>query len=501
MRGARALAPPVEEWADCTALSSKAAAACIGLDCSWRLVARARVVPASEIVERGRTASPSRSVPRPGPVTIDGRAFTALSASGFGSTGAPGLPALPFRSFTIALPPGREPLTRVSILAAESLDLVPAPAPAPTMDARDDDGLPTPGFRDALDRAFYDGAATYPERLFDASPASWLRQQRVFDLTLYPVRYDAAARRTTVARRLEVRIDFRPRPGLAPAPERLPAPAFERGFESVYRSTLVNYETARRFRAGPRTAAAAKAGAPGPRDFPEIKLHLRATGVYRLTFEQLSRRGLPAAIATDRLALAERRYVDGADTTNFARDLLPIEVSDSNQNAVFDAGDAITFFGRSYRDRVGADPYLMRYTEENVVWLSWNGEVESPARLSSRPGWLDDPVAPAAASFPDTFRFEEDAIPHRYAPHPAAPHVYEARETVLPWYLTRHFPSRGLGDPYCIDQQCTAFAFPFTLSDADAIRPAVARAQMVSGQDLLHLAFLVGSGTVMRTRS
>ncbi len=452
-------------------------------------------MPAVSIEERGEdgvTFIVELGELRQAPVTIEGEPFVAVGAAGFGSLSTPGLPALPFRTFTIAVPPDRDPVPQVTVLLRESLDLVPAPASEPYMERGGEEGEAIPGLRDAIDRAFYSGGEVYPALRFATGPRGWLRQQQVVDLTVYPVRYDPAAGRLEVARRLEVRVDFQPRAGRSGLPTRLPAPSFERGFESVYQNTLLNYESARRFRAGPSIEARARAiGARGVGD--EIRIEVGITGPLRLTYAQLAAAGLPAGIPVADLALWERRYVDAPPPAeNFVRDPLPITVEDQNRNDVFDSGDWITGFTRSYRDRVGPDPYFHRYTERNVIWLSWE---EAGARIGTRPGWFEPAPPPAAASFPDTFRFEEDKIYFNYAPRTPTTPSYAAHELVLPWYLTRHFPRADLGDPYCADQQCTTFLFPYALTDVDESQPIRARAQMVSGIDnFRHLAtFLISS--------
>ena len=53
-------------------------------------------------------------------VEIAGRSFTAVSAAGFGLTAEPGLPMLPFRTFTVAVPPGYEPAPQIRVLAADN---------------------------------------------------------------------------------------------------------------------------------------------------------------------------------------------------------------------------------------------------------------------------------------------------------------------------------------------------------------------------------------------
>ncbi|HWN82513.1 MAG TPA: C25 family peptidase propeptide domain-containing protein, partial [Candidatus Udaeobacter sp.] len=409
--------------------------------------------------------------------SVLGEEFVTIGAEGFGRTNEPGKPALPFRTFTIAVPPDGEPTVEVSVLDSESLILKPAPAPQPTMEKASGEEDPTPGIKDAIDQAFYGGSGIYPERLYATQAPSWLRRQRVLDVTVYPVRYDAGAKRLEVARRLAVRVRFGRAQGRGtgtlPA---MPAP-YERGFESVYRNSLLNYESARSFRAGPPARAGLETGLRvGGSD--AIRITIRNAGTYRLSYTELSAAGLPAGVPVANLAVSERRYVDGGPPTeNFVADPLPILVDDTGQTGVFDGNDGILFTARSLRQRV-REPHLQKYTDDNVVWLDWSAP--GGARMAARSGWLEPQPPAGPASFPDTLHFEEDPIGFDYAPHPITNPLYIARERVMPWYLTRFFPrdgSVGPLDPYCDAVGCTSYLFPFQLTDVDESVGIVLRAQ------------------------
>ena len=436
------------------------------------------------------------------PTTVLGQAFVEIGAAGFGRTSEPGKPALPFRTFTIAVPPDGEPTVEVSVLASESLSLVPAPAPEHTMEKASGDEEATPGIKDAIDQAFYGGSGTYPERLYATQAPSWLRRQRVLDVTVYPVRYDAGAKRLVVAQQLVVRVRFgrAGSRGLGAMPA-MPAP-YERGFESIYRNSLLNYESARSFRAGPPTRAGLETGQRvGGSD--AIRITIKNAGPYRVTYTELSAAGLPAALPIDNLALSERRYVDGPPPTqNFVNDVIPILVDDSGQPGVFDGNDAILFYARTFRQRERV-PHLQKYTDDNVVWLDWSSP--GGARITPRSGWFEPQPAQSPANFPDTLHFEEDRIGAHHAPHSFANPAYLARERVVPWYTTRHFPLTGEGgnplDPYCSAIGCRSYLFPYQLVDVDPSTNVIVTAQLVSGVDqVTHLVtFVVRSGSAADT--
>jgi hypothetical protein len=208
--------------------------------------------------------------------------------------GAPGSPQLPVRVVHVAVPP-EGPVTARAFGSGETtqegvaLEVVPSADPAWR-------GLGEPALRRVPDAAVTGSTkALLPLRARILS-VSWLRNQRVASIAVYPVDYVPASRRLTAYSRIEVEVDVAESgvgTALAEAND---------AFESVYARTLINYEqgkrwrrpaaTTSRLRATPR--ARLKSGAlvsdgttssfAGHR---WVKLAIPRSGFYRVTYSQI----------------------------------------------------------------------------------------------------------------------------------------------------------------------------------------------------------------------
>lgn len=167
-----------------------------------------------------------------------------LELDGFLVRGEPGAPGLPVRVVTVAVPPLGD--VRVRAVASEARayeDVLLAPGATGA-------GATGPA---VLRRAEAYGAAgsavPVAARLLRLD---WLRNQRVARIAIEPAAYEPAARRLTVAGRVDVEVQVQAMADLGP-----PAEAAD-PFEDTYRTTLVNYEQGRAWRR-PATAAFAAA--------------------------------------------------------------------------------------------------------------------------------------------------------------------------------------------------------------------------------------------------
>lgn len=163
-------------------------------------------------------------------VTIDGMEFQAAAIPGGGATGAVGEPAVPTYARLLAVPEGatvRVTSTRLEEEVLAGVHLLPV----------QDGSESTPG------EFAYDAAAYGAMRMDDGvdvvvgAPA-YLRDLRVMNLDFRPVHYDPAGRTLTVARRIEVEIEFEgAAPGKSAEPSTVPPSFYE-----MYRALVVNYD-------------------------------------------------------------------------------------------------------------------------------------------------------------------------------------------------------------------------------------------------------------------
>lgn len=185
------------------------------------------------------------AVPEPQLTEIDqGEHRMLLALDGFVVHGQPGAPELPARVVTVAVPPLGE--VRVRAVASE-LRVRDGVLLAPGATGTDATGPAVPRRADAYAAA--GSAVPVAARLLRLD---WLRNQRVARIAVEPAAYEPAARRLTVAGRIDVEVQVQPMADLGPPAEPVDP------FEQTYRATLVNYEQGREWRR-PATAAFAAA--------------------------------------------------------------------------------------------------------------------------------------------------------------------------------------------------------------------------------------------------
>ena len=215
----------------------------------------------------------------------------AMELEGYTAAGEPGTPVLPARVLTIAVPPlGDVRLTAAVSEAAAHEDVTLAP-----MAGLDAQGRPVRANRKLAAYGATGSGTPVGARLLDVS---WMRNQRVARVSIEPVAYEPAARRLTVAARVDVELAVTASGSLGPPAEP------DDPFENVYRLALVNYQQGiawRRPRAAVLAAAAKRGALPAaarlaitvPPDTSIyvgrtwIKLAIQKTGFYAVNFSRL----------------------------------------------------------------------------------------------------------------------------------------------------------------------------------------------------------------------
>jgi hypothetical protein len=404
-------------------------------------------------------------------VTVDGIGYARVSVAGAPSGDAPGKPGLPIATIQVGVPDGMSP--RLRVLSAEWDErpgLPPLPVVRETFLGDDPRGLPMSQYHTEPDPAIYRGTTIYPHDEATLGRGVAVGEMWAVPILIRPVRYDPSLGSYRVLRTMTLRVDF----VAATASEMAARPEFRPGSESeawrrVQRGLVGNYESARAFpiRAGalPPRSLAPRA----PRGVnPEFRLSITATGWTSVDYAALSGAGFPAGIPIDQVAVFIRGWNDPGDSAVSIP--LPVVAKDVGTPGVFDAGDAITFYALSLRDRAGAGSIENRYATSNVYWLTWTG---SPAvRPDSIPG---DPGAPGEripANFGRTVRLEQDqqllTSPNQYVSAP-------------PENVDYLFWTNGSADPYTNREE---FDTPIAFDDPDVTQPfrIVARYQGQANQ-------------------
>lgn len=247
-------------------------------------------------------------VPEPQFVTLDERErLVRMDLAGYALRGDGGGPALPVRILTVAVPPLGD--VRVNAVASELVtqaDVTLSPQPV-----GEHSEIPARN----LSRYGVAGSATpVAARLIDVT---WVRNQRIAYIEISPAAYEPAARRLTVARRVDVDVQVQPMGALgAPVEPNDP-------FEGVYRQSLVNYEQGKAWRrTDTRTLAAAArrmglapqsaqiVSVPTTSRFAEhtwVKLAVQEAGFYTVDFSSV--RGLALFTESGEVAFDQLRVV------------------------------------------------------------------------------------------------------------------------------------------------------------------------------------------------
>ena len=364
-----------------------------------------------------------------GPAAADAKLFE-ITIPGYVSDGPPGAPALPARLLRVAVPPGSEPSLRVSATAGERREGVEV-APLGRLEA------PRDGERGRPARMGAKGGPAGPRsgeraRLLGVS---WLRNQRVATVAVYPVDYEADAHRVTLFREIEVELSFGPGGSGLAQPERDP-------FEDVYREVLVNYESGRAWRrpqaaAGPGAVlgasrkpvfSAAQLAAMGTPSVPDtsifvgrdwVKIAIPQTGFYKVDFGQLRNTtlfsSLPWPADSTELGrlrlftlpglpvLPEDNYCDGCDYREVAVRFEDQGPNNTPADGYFNVNaDAVVFFAlgpsdwADYYDPARAESIFVNnpYETRNYYYLTVSTPEQPvsgpPARIASVPGAVTD---------------------------------------------------------------------------------------------------------------
>jgi hypothetical protein len=355
---------------------------------------------------------------------------TVARLEGFGLLSRTGEPALPVRILLVAIPEGVTPALEIGPFDVRPIsDFDPAPVPRVRVrdrGAKDVEREASPDFR--RDPAVYGKSAWFPESPLRLGQIGYLREQRYVEVVFTPLQVDAAGRMGRFTSHVEatVRLDgaANSQPGAsAVSPEGAPGFVPDPHFESVYASSLLNYEQGKRFRirrsgaAGSATLEAAPAGAsplPATGSGPRYKLAVSHRGVIRLTQPYL------AAQAPDLLATDPRTWavlVDGAE--------IPIAIRNAaggsgEADGVFDVSDTLDFYGQPKT----APPTVLNYdfgstqsdvfqqndfTDTQVYWLVATGASSGHSRIPAVGGAPVSGFA-QATDFQTTAVWEENNI-------------------------------------------------------------------------------------------
>ena len=344
------------------------------------------------------------------------------SLPGFGTTSRPGEPALPLRIILVAIPEGAKPTLTILSTGSErlaNLDLAPVPSPR----VRDREAVDV---EQAFGRApgAWGRDAFFPDAPLRLGNIGALRDQPFVEVYYTPLIYNPVTREGRLYRNIEAVVTFEEPDGssFAVVPE-------DPNFEATYRSSLVNYEQSRAFRAlrrggrarGPAGQEGTATAEPGVQAIaaaafagPRFKIGVSQRGLYRLDLAYLNAHA-PALLATD-----PRTWGLEVDGVEVPMAVLDAAGGSGEADGVFGAGDALEFFGTPKLESptvlnldlgalVPAIYEANDFTDTQVYWLTTGSNSGGHRRIPSVPA-APNSGFPLAADFEETATWEENDI-------------------------------------------------------------------------------------------
>lgn len=310
---------------------------------AWRLVASSATAIELEL------AVPDASVRQ---VTVEGKVYDLLEIEGLDLLADEGQPRLPFAATLVAVPPGAEVSLEVIDAPAEVLPGSFHVLPQAALDVEVplvEPALPrSTGVRIVEDGAVYGADTWFPAQPVVLGEPALLRSQRVVGLRFYPLQYNPSSGEVRQVRQARIRLllAYEGRAVWSTAASTEEAHAFE----SLLRSTVVNYESATSWRSAPEPDVLARSAGTFAPPVPGYRLAVDRDGFYQLTYATLAGAGAPVDILDPRTF---QIFAEGEE--------IAIRVV-GEEDGTFDPDDVVLFWGEGLNDK---------YATENVYWLGY----------------------------------------------------------------------------------------------------------------------------------
>ncbi len=292
-----------------------------------------------------------------------------------------GAPALPFYTTYIAVPPAADVRvsvseTNVSTQSVEQVRPVAQVDPNAQVDFTQVRSLEEVGLVYLPNADIYEADARYPAQSFIVSEPMYLRDLRVVQVSLFPVRYNPVTNELVETGLMTVDVTFE-------------GADFSNlnSLDSTNLSmiNLINPAQADGWRSLPERVGA-------PSDFPAgrdtFRIEVNADGIYEVSYAMLQGAGMTAGASINSLEMSYRG------------DSVAFDVIDSNNNGTFEAGDKIRFFGWKYDGERSERMFVVN----NYFYLWANGSRDAVQTVANQSGGTEI----------DTWRseitFEEDLM-------------------------------------------------------------------------------------------
>ena len=339
----------------------------------------------------------------------DGR-VTVLGVPRAHSLAEPGRPLLPAYSGVVALPPDSRPSIRVIAsdpeVTRENVRIAIAGRPV----FRDEqDGM---GVQPTMDDVapVLDGA--WPVAAVQLGAPYAFRGRKLVSLEVRPFRYDETAGRLSAVGKVTVRIDFNRPSGTSALA--ITGGAEDRHIDAVLEHSVLNWTQAQPWRQAPVASPVGRPRDGGvfgrdrtlgglPTVQPEVRVRCDTTALYLFPFDELAAKGYPALVPIAQVSLVRHEYVENANPP-YINIEIPCEVKDFNTNGVFDSGDGIYAYVRTWAARSNVSQLQRLWGDAEVVYATRNPS--GGLRMPSRAGWRNTPSPSVLTSYPQKDHWE-----------------------------------------------------------------------------------------------
>ena len=281
---------------------------------------------------------------------VDSKWYSDVHINGCAFTDKEDLPKLPVTSLVLGIPAVGEPALTVQSESTTSKNLGKI-IPVPTQDV----------FAEKNNNSTInaiESSGWYPAEIASIGIDGFMRNQRIVQIQLNPVRFHNSTQMTQIINSLQLRIDFKKDRSSNYVSYALKA-APKDDFETVYSSKVSNYSNAQKWRVSPqgKTGVTSIESADSPYKY---KLTVKDDGVYKVTGQDLINNGVDLnTINPSTLALSNKGNP------------VPIMVEGWADNK-FDKEDRIIFIGQHNK---GTNTYFDFYSSVNEYILTWGNGV------------------------------------------------------------------------------------------------------------------------------
>ncbi|MEO0092133.1 MAG: C25 family cysteine peptidase [candidate division WOR-3 bacterium] len=286
-------------------------------------------------------------------IVVDNQTFTIFNIEGTTRKEPSGAFDLPSQDILIGIPQNGDVTITTSVISATTLNNINiAPVPLLFWDKE-------PVYKLNLT---YTKNLVYPEQICDITEIGYLRDIRIARIKITPIQYQYQNRRVIINYSFVVRVRFSEPANICYRPDY---------FDGLAKEILLNGEEAVNWK------SLAPFNRINPR-FPQgylnwYKIKVESTGVYKITYEELRRAGLPIKLIDPRTI---RVFNIGECTSNvyYPDTMIEIPIYISGEaDGSFDKDDYILFYGLSpsrynlKRTKFYTNPF----TRYNYYWLTW----------------------------------------------------------------------------------------------------------------------------------